>query len=67
MTGSLIPEVWCDRCGDRRQPDGECTLDEWREALSDDGWLCRADRDVCPDCTAGSEELILSPHLQETP
>ncbi len=22
MTGYLIPEVWCDRCGLRSQPDG---------------------------------------------
>lgn len=38
MTGYMIPEVWCEVCLDRVQPEDDCTLAELRRSLREDGW-----------------------------
>lgn len=38
MTGFMVPEVWCNDCGEREPADGETTLTALRANLADSGW-----------------------------
>lgn len=62
MSVYLIPEIWCDICRRREQPEHDIDIESMETWASDtrshyegEGWQRQDGKDVCPSCAAERE------------
>lgn len=57
----------CDKCGEAFDDESEfwSSLEDWREELTDSGWLVKGNETFCPDCHKEWQKAMLDQYYPD--